>query len=306
MDSQFDKILVTARRVRPFLYPVFGVGLLAVFAFWLWRFWESVVNLMGDIGSIKLIGLAVLLLASVALSVCVLVVLIQSKGYKFSFLHAYQALNISQLASMIPGGVWGFAGFAGALWSKGVSKPDSAIIVFLNTVTMLTACAIVGISGLATVLGNGYVLLAIAPFIVLLLARNRLELFRQQYYPVASQLPSIRALLFSLSLGVVVWTIVGICFAAFLYQGPGASKVPILVVLGAYATGYLGGYLSLFAPSGIGVSEGLTALLLSPYVRPEHTLAAAVAFRVFHTLLVWLNVLATLALHSRKNSWPTS
>jgi hypothetical protein len=291
---------------KRFLSLVFGTVLFGLFAYWVVRYWMTINSLLKNMGGIELIGLGLVVVVSAVVTVFVLVVLLKSKGYDFGFLDGYYALNIAQLASMIPGGVWGFAGFAGALWSKGISKPDSAIVIFVNTLVMLTACAVVGFSGLASVLGDRYMLLVFAPFLGMVLSRNRLELLRQKNYPATSSLPSIRALLSSLLLGVLVWILVGLCFAAFLYRAAYPSSVPLLVVLGAYTTGYLGGYLAIFAPSGIGVSEGLTALLLSSYLPVEQTLAVGVTFRIFHTLIVWLNLMVALMLHSRKHSQATS
>ena len=60
-------------------------------------------------------------------------------------------------------------------------------------------------------------------------------------------------------------------WAPFLYVGP------------AFAAAYVGGYLALFAPAGLGVREGLLAAFLAPVLRPEAALAVAVAARIWAT-----------------------
>lgn len=67
-----------------------------------------------------------------------------------------------------------------------------------------------------------------------------------------------------LALGLVGWH-------PFLYVGP------------AFAAAYVGGYLALFAPAGLGVREGLLAAFLAPVLEPETALGLAVAARLWTT-----------------------
>ena len=67
-----------------------------------------------------------------------------------------------------------------------------------------------------------------------------------------------------LFLGVVGWQ-------PFLYVGP------------AFAAAYVGGYVALFAPAGLGVREGLLAAFLAPVLDPRAALALAVVARLWTT-----------------------
>jgi hypothetical protein len=203
---------------------------------------------------------------------------------------------------MIPGGIWGYAGFAGFLWSKGVAKIDSVIIIFTYTLVMLSACVIVGFSGLITILGWGYALIFLLPFLLLLLGRNWMDKIRQKYYPESSSLPSTSALLKALFLGILVWIVTASCFAWLLYTGNGTGIIPFWSIIGAYTAGYLGGYIAILVPSGLGVSEGLVALMLGPYIGAEKILAVAISFRIVHTSIVWFNMLLSVILTSG-NAW---
>jgi uncharacterized membrane protein YbhN (UPF0104 family) len=294
MNSWFEKI----KKWRKILSPIIGVGVLTLFGYWLWQYREIILNSLKQIGLFQLSVTILLIILAMILTVWVLVILVRDKGYNFTFADGYHALNLSQLASMIPGGVWGFAGFAGFLWSRSISKVDSAIIIFLNTLIMLSACAVVGLSGLISILGWQYAVLCFIPFVVLLLVRNRLEEFRKCYFPESSALPSIKTLLQAAGLGILVWLITSFCFAWMLYSANLNSPIPIQVAVGAYATGYLGGYLAIFVPSGLGVSEGLTTLILSPYIETKLILAIAISFRIIHTIVIWGNILISFLLTS--------
>lgn len=286
------------KKWRNVLSPIIGVGVLILFGYWFWQYREIILNSLKQIGFTQLIITVLLMILAMILTVWVLVILVRDKGYHFNFTDGYHTLNLSQLASLIPGGVWGFAGFAGFLWSRGVSKIDSAIIIFLNTLIMLSACVVVGASGLISVLGWQYTVLCFTPFLLLILTRNRLEELRKMYFPESSTLPSIKTLLQAAGLGIFVWLITSFCFAWMLYSVALNSPIPVQVATGAYATGYLGGYLAIFVPSGLGVSEGLTTLILSPYIETELILAIAVSFRIIHTIVIWGNVTLSVALTS--------
>lgn len=278
------------RKWRNALSPIIGTGALILFAYWLWNYREIMLKALRQIGFMQLIVMMLFMILAMILTVWALVILVRDTGYKFNFTDGYHALNLSQLASMIPGGAWGVAGFAGFLWSRGVSKIDSAIIIFLNTLIMLSACAAVGISGLFSIFGWQYAVLCFIPFVFLLLARNRLEKFRKKHFPDSSILPSIKTLLQAAGLGILVWLLTSFCFAWLLYSATVEDSIPLHVSIGGYAAGYLGGYLTILVPSGVGVSEGLTALILSPYMETETILAIAISFRIIHTIVIWGNI----------------
>ncbi|MDT8369881.1 MAG: lysylphosphatidylglycerol synthase transmembrane domain-containing protein [Longimicrobiales bacterium] len=80
-----------------------------------------------------------------------------------------------------------------------------------------------------------------------------------------------------LFIGVVGWT-------PFLEAGP------------AFAAAYVGGYIALFAPAGLGIRESLLTVFLTPLVTPERALALAVIARLWTTLV---EVVPALALAPR-------
>lgn len=276
-----------------------GAGLLAVFLYWMWKHWHAIVSTFERVAPLQFAAMIFLLFLAAILTALAFSLLVRGKGYRFSLLDGYNVLNLSQLASMIPGGIWGFAGLAGALWAKGVSKADSLLIIFLHTLVTLTACAMVGVSGLAEAFGAGYALLALLPFLAFLAGRDRLERLRQKFLPASSPLPPTRLLVLLLLIGMAVWLLAATGFTWLAYASAGGPRVPFWSACGAYAAGYLAGYLTLFAPSGLGVSEGVTTLLLAPALGSETALAAAISFRIVHTLVNWSNILATAVLTVR-------
>ena len=280
---------------------VIGLVIIGIFIYWIWKYRTLITGVFQNIGIWRLSGLIVVIIVSLVLSVFTFTILVRDKGYTaFSFMDGYNSLNLSQLASMVPGKIWGFAGLAALLWSKGISKIDSAMIILLNTVIMLTACAVIGIFSIASIYGWLYALICILPFLLLTIGRNWLDRLRQKHFPNSSSLPSTRALVVTFLLAIVVWALVSSGFAVLILTIKGAQTIPFWLITGAYAAGYLGGFLALFAPSGIGVSEGLTAFLLGPYFGSDNVLAVAISFRVIHTFILWSNILVTIFLTTGK------
>jgi uncharacterized membrane protein YbhN (UPF0104 family) len=295
---QNSKFMRSIKNWRAKLSPVIGIGIVGVFLYWIWIYREVVISTFQKVGFVQLAILFIILCLSMILSVYTFTILVQDMGYAFGFTDGYHSLNLSQLASMVPGKIWGFAGLAGLLWSKGISTVDSVLIILINTLIMLSACAIVGITGLISILGWGYAIICLLPFLMLLFGRDCLDKIRQKYYPGSSSLPSKWALLKVLFLGVAIWIIASVCFTWLLYASEGAGVIPFWIVAGAYAAGYLGGFIALLAPSGLGVSEGIVTLILAPYIGTEKILSIAISFRIIQTIVIWSNILITIILTS--------
>lgn len=281
---------------RARLAPIALILTLGVFLYWVWTYRLLIEATLKRAGLATIAIMLPLLLGSLFLTVLAFCLLVRAKGYAFSLSDAYHSLNISQLASMIPGGIWGYAGLAGVLWTKRISKPDSLIIILVYTLIMLSACAMVGIAGLASLLGWVYALFSLIPLLVLLIGWRGLDRLRERHLPGTSPLPSRDRLLQALGLGLVVWILSGAAFAVLLRASVGAPGIPFWTAAGAYAAGYVGGYISVFAPSGLGVSEGLIALLLGSSIGTERALAIAISFRIIQTVWVWCNILVTVLL----------
>ncbi|MBC8337005.1 MAG: hypothetical protein H8E29_17250 [Anaerolineales bacterium] len=289
------------KKLRAKLSPVFGVIILGIFIYWIFNYRKIIISTFGDISLSELAIILILFITIGIFTVFTFVALIRDFGYPIEFIDGHHALYYSQLASMIPGGIWGYAGLAGVLWSKGVSKVDSILVIFQYTLIMLTACAVIGVTGLASIFGWGYAIIGGLPFIFLLLGRNWLDTNRRNFFPGSSSLPSNLSLLKILIYGIIIWIMGSICFTWLLYSSIGYEGIPFWTSSGAYAAGYLGGYIAFFAPSGIGVSEGLVTLILSPYVATEKVMAVAISFRIIQTIVIWCNILVATLFRLKKN-----
>jgi hypothetical protein len=261
-------------------------------AYWLYENRALTREVFTELGALGLLASLAAMTVTLWLSSVAFAMLVRGMGYNdFSALDAYHCLNLSQIAAMLPGKVWGYAGLAGLLWARQISKRDSVAIIALNTGLMLSACALVALSG------SSYALVALAPLIALLLTRDALENLRQRFFSDGSPLPARGVLFNFLIIAIVVWAISGAIFA-WLAQSSAANVSPLALV-SAYAAGYLAGYISLIAPAGLGVSEGVTSILLASSIGIERAFAVALTFRIIQTLAQWTNIFVSLILLNR-------
>jgi hypothetical protein len=243
-----------------------------------------------------------LLMLGTFLSALTFVVLVRSMGYKFSYWDGYHSLNLSQIAAVIPGKVWGFAGLAGLLLAHGINKIDSALIIVTHTLLMISAAGLFGTAALIYTVGWSITILILLPIILLFGGHPWWEKLREHFFPGSSRLPDRSTLIRAFLVGFTSWAVICGAFALLVsYFVPATSSPPILTA-GAFAAGYVVGFVSLITPSGLGVREGVIAIILEPSIGSDQALALAMSFRVLHMGVLWLNVILTMLTASRRKN----
>lgn len=275
------------------------IGLFLFLTYWGWLHRHTLQNILTDFELEVLLGLCLVLTLGVALATWGFTMLVRSMGYRFTYRDGYHSLNVSQIAALMPGKIWGYASLAGLLWSRGVSRPDSVLLILLHTLLSLSAAALIGISGLVPLLGWGYALLCLAPLLLLLAGRSRWEALRARCFRGSSALPSLRQLLMILVPGLGSWIAVSGSFTFLVYSfaSPPDTMAPWFPA-SAFAAGYIGGFVNPIIPAGLGVREGIITAVLGPTLGSEQVLALALVFRVFHTAILWLHSAISLSVLS--------
>ncbi|RME50882.1 MAG: hypothetical protein D6796_02090 [Caldilineae bacterium] len=290
------------QRWRPWLTRAATVVILGAFGYWSWRNWDVIRQVTTGLDAAVLAEVASLMMGGVFLFAFAFTLLVRSFGYRLEYRDGYHILNLAQIAAMIPGRVWGLAGLMGLLWAKGISRRDSVLVIFLHTLFILSAAVVVGGTGLALTVGWGYTLLGLGPVLVLLLGYTRWEALRGRYFAGSTSLPSPGRIVVILATEGIGWGVLGAAFALFVRAVTGGWAVSPWLAMGTFPAGYVGGYLSLLTPSGLGVREGIIALILGPALGSEKALALAIVFRVLHMAVLWFNVVVTLLALSRRQS----
>lgn len=279
---------------RPVITKIVTVVIVGFIVWWIWKNFDSFVSIFHQVGWLRLLGMALIFQLTIFIHVFTFTILIRGMGYSFSVLDSYHALNLAQVAAAVPGKVWGFAGLAGLLIARKISKPDSVLIIFLNMLLSLSACLIVGLVGLIPIIGWGLSLLSLVPVALIIAGRPWLEKLRARFFKGTTYLPSSGVMLKILGTASLSWALVAAAFSWLVHMNYGGWPTSPWLVASAWPAGYVGGFLSLFTPSGLGVSEGIVTLILGPSMGRDAAMGVAVAFRVIHTLVLWLNVAISL------------
>lgn len=279
---------------RHALSQIVTVVILAACAYWGWQNRLIMQQVLAELGPTRLMSFGLLLTLGVVLSALSFTMLVRSMGYQFTYRDGYHSLNLSQIAAMVPGKIWGFAGLAGLLSARGIPNRDSVLVISLHTLLSLSAAVFVGTCGLIPLIGLACTLLCLVPALLLLAGRSWCETLRSRFFMGSSPLPSSCSALRILLVGVVSWAVVSTCFALLVYSAAGRWPASPWLVASAFAAGYVGGFASFITPSGLGVREGIITVILGPALGSDQTLALAVVFRVVHMAVLWLHIAITL------------
>jgi hypothetical protein len=287
------------RQWRPVLSQIATVLILAACVYWGWQNRLIMQQVFAELGIIRLMSFCLLLTLGVVLSALSFTILVRSMGYQFTYCDGYHSLNLSQIAAMVPGKIWGLAGLAGLLSARGIPNRDSVLVISLHTLLTLSAAVFVGICGLIPVIGWAYTLLCLVPAMLLLAGRSWCETLRSHFFTGSSPLPSSSSVLRMLIVGIISWGVVSTCFALLVYSAAGRWQASPWLVASAFAAGYVGGFASFITPSGLGVREGIITVILGPTLGSDKTLALAIVFRIVHMAVLWLHIAITLGALSR-------
>jgi hypothetical protein len=225
---------------RPVLSRIATVLILAALAYWGWQNRSIMQQAFAELGTVRLVGFLLLLTIGVALLALSFTMLVRSMGYQFTYADGYHSLNLSQIAAMMPGKIWGFAGLAGLLTARGIPRRDSVLVIALHTLLTLSAAVFVGTFGFIPTIGWAYTLLCLVPAVLLLAGRSWCEALRAHFFMGSSPLPSSFSVLLMLVVGVGSWVVVSTCFALFVHSATGRWPVSPLLVASAFAAGYVG------------------------------------------------------------------
>ncbi|HUL37071.1 MAG TPA: lysylphosphatidylglycerol synthase domain-containing protein, partial [Thermodesulfobacteriota bacterium] len=180
--------------------------------------------------------------------------------------------------------------------SKGKSKKNIVVALYLETVTMMAAAAILFLAvlmvhrelGLFSWDGGWLVLLCLLGFALLhpsiLQKTLNWVLLKWKREPVSLSI-SYSQILWILCICILSWMVGGIGFYLFVTSVHPVLPHYILFLTGALAASSMLGLMAIFAPSGLGVREGALVYLLSFLMAPPIAVILSVLTRIWMTLI---------------------
>ncbi|MEW5702542.1 MAG: lysylphosphatidylglycerol synthase domain-containing protein [Candidatus Zixiibacteriota bacterium] len=205
---------------------------------------------------------------------------------------AYRISVLANLGKYIPGKLWSVMGMVYLLKHEGVPTPGALAATALHQAFTIVPGAVF----VSVVLGAGVwghlpvaaVVIGLAVSVVILyppffskLLNFGLRLFRRP--PITFQLSFAAAFVLFWAY-ILAWVLYGTSFWC-MTLGLGLPPGPFWPVVAAYGAAYLIGFLALFAPGGLGVREGILAVVLAPYLPPGLSVAVAVMSRFWMTIV---------------------
>jgi uncharacterized membrane protein YbhN (UPF0104 family) len=204
----------------------------------------------------------------------------------------------SQLGKYLPGKIWLFLSRFHFYESRGKSKKAISIALYLENVTIIMAAGLIFLAVLIFFreIGSSYswgrsggvVLLFLLGFIFLhprvLQKILNWALIHFKREPVFLSI-SYSDVLWILFVCIISWLIGGIGFYLFVDSVYPATPQYILFLTGALAISSTLGLIAIFAPSGLGVREGVLVYLLSLMMPPPIAVIISILTRIWMTLI---------------------
>jgi len=268
-------ILVIVKRI---FVPV-AVAFLAYFA---WDSRELLLDVLGSAQLLRLLAAALVWSLMHLMSPLLSMLIFRARGYPLSYKTA-AGVHIANLpARYVPGGIWHTVGRIVGFQDLGIGQRDIGIFVFLENVLATGVAFVIGGSAVAwfqdmqgwgevaafAVVG-GFALLFASPFIL------SLRIIKDEgRFPARDFLGSVLIVAFS-------WCIAAAAFVIYLAAFPGLELLASpLETGGAYLFSWGVGFISVFAPQGVGVFEVVAADLIRGSNNLTSTAALLAGFRL--------------------------
>jgi hypothetical protein len=284
----------TRRRLR-WLERLAALVVLGFLALYLVRHWSEVTAHPWTIHWPRLVLATLCVLAAYSGFVLCWRRILRHLGGRLSVRDAHRIWYIGNLARYVPGKVLQLAGTAYLARAKGVSPVLTVSASLTSQIFVLAGGLVVATATLPEVAASAADLdvlwpigLALAALLLLVVLTPILDLAyrlvlrvlgRSEYYEIV---PTGEKLVL-LTANLLAWCAFGAGFWLFVRAVAPIEADTILPMIGICAAGYVGGYLAIFVPGGLGVREGIYALLLAAYVPPSIAVAIAVFCRLWLT-----------------------
>lgn len=275
-------------RAAAVVVGIFLIGYLA-------RHWQQVAGYAWTVDALRLaLASACLLIAYSGFALTWRRVL-AAFGGSLSVADAHRVWYLGNLGRYVPGKVLQLAGTAYLARAKGVSPVVTvgaslvAQLFVLGGGLVVAAVALPDLADEAApalrpaglTFAAAFVLVALTP---LFGALHRFAL-RVARRPDLHAPIGITERLLVLAASTACMGLFGAAFYLFVTATTNAPRDAVLPLVGIATGGYLAGYLAVFVPGGLGVREGVYALLLALYIPASVAIAVAILARLWLTLL---------------------
>ena len=288
-------------------------------------FWFLGRNIWTNIEEIRSFSWSLTLQDVLFISLCFIVVylvnilswqaLLKSLGVNLSFRKNIRIWLFSNATRLLPGGVWQYPSKLVMLEKEGVKRNSALIAVIMETLFTLSFGSITVFATLPfwaiperfSYLNNFLWFFLAAPVLAIILLHPKLVKAMVSYLAKLSkrkiEFTGIRFSKKNLTLASLLFlfrfVVFGIAFFALFGVVYPLNPTLFPILLGTLSLSWIIGFLAVFAPAGLGVTELTLALLLSSYLPIGVSSFMAIFFRVI--LLSFEGIFLLLALTFKKD-----
>ena len=224
-------------------------------------------------------------------------VMVSSWGSSISWHEAARIWFVSNLGKYVPGKVWQVVAMGAMAQRAGVSPvAASGSAVVINVVNLLAGVGVVGLTG-ASLLGRPTVVLAVtllvavgvlfAPTVLPLTIRLGERLVGRSF-PMP-RLPR-RPIWIAGAASILAWILYGVAFWLLAMGVAPATMGALQSYIAAFTASYILGYVTLFAPGGLGVRD----ISLAAFLDQLHLTSGGAGVLIAVASRLWLSVLEIL------------
>ena len=246
-------------RLKAFAKWLWLIIVIGGVAFYIFRNRETLLTQLNAIAIPDLIASFVLLLMGKLLLVEQVQRAVYAVDGRMSYTRAFYINAVSQLAKYLPGGVWHFVGQAGLYRSSQLTVGQTARAMTLENIWMIIGASIGGLIAYAfysvdllPAIGLAWGLMGVWAGLLWLIARR---------YGTSFHIPRLMMTQFSM------WLLLALCQWIII-----PDKSTVLLAIGAFNLSWVIGFVSIFAPGGIGVREVVFAGIMAAAINPSDAL----------------------------------
>lgn len=215
---------------------------------------------------------------------------VKSENWHPTYIELLEIISITEPGKYIPGGIWHFLGRYGIYKLRSMSVNEIAKVIFFENFWLISSSITLGgtliyiykfesISNLISLPDIPYLahissLIWILLWFLIIYIINNFGYFKNYQGKI-----KLFVLIVS---NIFIWIIIGTSFYVLFENIRFEQSV---FFIGGYALSWVTGYLSIFAPGGIGIREGMLTLLLSNKVEKESVVMIASVHRMIWILI---------------------
>jgi len=212
---------------------------------------------------------------------------------QISYIDFVKIISATEIGKYIPGGIWHFFGRYSIYRQRSMTNKNIIYSIISENFWLLSSSISFG-GAISIYLASNQICeifqISNSQIFIILVIGVWLAIWISVATILTQKINSSKSqhLIYSLSLillSISSWLLLGISFSVLFIK---IDTISLVKLIGGYSLGWAAGYVSIFAPAGIGVREAIISLVASGRVNAENIILTASAHRMILLLVEML------------------